>query len=209
MFYSRPTHRNLVFVRTPVNSPIPHLYLGKSLDVIPTDAGAICLVIAREELMQPGVGSSLDTLLHLSSSEENARRFAGSVLLAFDGYNEDPRPIHAIPECRAYLGALTAQWPFWMHFLAPIPDQWSLLLLTLLPPGQRSALPDGRFGQEFDIEAMEALLTHQVQAMNNLHQMHKLAPKLCHQVFHQAISAVEQVTGIRPISQRQRPRTQP
>jgi hypothetical protein len=178
--------------------PIPNLYLGSGLDSIPADVGGICVVVSRDEVDNPRVGRSVDDLMHLCGTRENTERFASAVLLVFDGYNDDPRAIHEIPECRQYLSQLHAQWPYWMHFLAPIPDQWSMLLLSLLPRAQRITMPNGAVASHYDEQHMRDLLLHLTSAMNNLHKQHGIERALAKQVFDDAIAAIDQCTAPDP-----------
>lgn len=181
-----------------MNTPPPTFILGSGLADIPTDVAGICLVISREEVMNPRVGRCVDDLMHLSGSRERTEQFAGAVLFVFEGWDHDPREIHAIPECRAFLSALTAQWPYWMHFLAPIPDLWAVMLLSLIPPSKPVPLPGGRIGRAFDAPALRALLTNQTNAMNNLHQLHGLDLPTRQRIFQQAMQVIDAATTDHP-----------
>lgn len=178
-----------------MNLPDPRPFiLGSGLHHVPPEVDAICLIFGREEVSNPRIGRCVDDLLHLSTSREFTLRFASSILFAFDGYNDDPREVHAIPECRAFLRTLNAHWPYWMHFLAPIPDLWATFLLCLTPPAAPVALGPGTFGREYDPEAFKTLLFEQLQAMNNLHQHHALDVPTRQRIFQTAMQAINEAT---------------
>lgn len=181
-----------------MNRQSPIIQLGTGLANIDPDVGGICLMISREEVINPRVGRSVDDLMHLSTCPDRTRRFAHTVLLAMDGWNDDPREIHRIPECRAYLTALTAQWPYWMHFLAPIPDLWGVLLMAQMPPTKRVQLSPGQFAVEYDRTALRQLLSNLVNAMNDLHQHHGLDVKTRQQIFEVTMQAIEKCTTEHP-----------
>lgn len=86
---------------------------------------------ANVEACLPGNG--LDRLMTLSDSAHYSTKFAQAVLFAFDGYGDDPRELCEIPEVRVFVKALHAQWTYWAHFLAPLPDIMGLLYTLLLP----------------------------------------------------------------------------
>lgn len=182
-----------------MNHPNPQPFvLGSGLHDVPPDVGGICLVFDREEVANPRVGRCVDDLMYLSNSAEHCRRFANSVVFVFDGYNDDPREVHEIPECRAFLATLNAHWPYWMHFLAPIPDLWATFLLCLTPPGPPVAIGEGKFARRYDPGAFKELLLAQLHAMNNLHQLHTLDVPTRQRIFQTAMSAVDATTMDHP-----------
>jgi hypothetical protein len=40
----------------------------------------------------------------------------GSMVLCVDGYDQDEREIHSIPEVRRFFSAFHAAWPYWLYF---------------------------------------------------------------------------------------------
>lgn len=44
------------------------------------------------------------------------REMMGSMVLCVDGYDDDPREIHTIPEIRRFYSAFHDAWPYWLYF---------------------------------------------------------------------------------------------
>lgn len=47
------------------------------------------------------------------------RRQMGSLLLAFHGFDDDPRELHCIPEVRRFVREFRRIWPYWLYFCCP------------------------------------------------------------------------------------------
>src|SRR5690606_17132307 len=105
--------------------------------------------------------------------------------------------VHTIPECRDMLRALHERWPYWLHFLAPVPELWTVLLLCLLPLGPGVRLPNGRIGHELDRRALKNLMLDLTIALNDLHEQHKVKLADRQRIFKAAMHAIEQATGAR------------
>jgi hypothetical protein len=43
-------------------------------------------------------------------------RIARSLLLAFHGFDDDPRELHCIPEVRRFVREFRRIWPYWLYF---------------------------------------------------------------------------------------------
>ena len=171
--------------------------LGSGLEALGTDATALVLAIDLDQVTGLALDHCVADLEHLSGSAARTRQFAGAVYLAFNDLDRDPRQVHAIPECRTALQTLHARWPYWLHFLAPVPDLWTVWLLSLLPQTPVERLPDGRVGRRMDPVALEELMLDLTLAMNDLHDLHKLPLATRQAIFKAARGAVEAATGIR------------
>jgi hypothetical protein len=180
------------------NSRPQTFVLGSGLRNVPSDVGGICLVFDREEMANPRIGRSVEDLMYLSNSRAHCLTFANSVFYVFAGYDDDPRELHDIPEVRHFLSLLHARWPCWLHFFAPIPDLWSTFLLCLIPTADRVAVGEGRFARRHDPSALKALVFAQIQAMNDLHQLHGIDTPTRQRIFKTSMSAIHQVTAPDP-----------
>lgn len=81
------------------------------------ESAMIVLNIKRESVESGDLGHALDSLLVMTESEENIRRYQGSLVVVVDGYSADRRELSEIPEVRAYFAKLSQEWPFWQWFL--------------------------------------------------------------------------------------------
>lgn len=175
---------------------LPRHFLGHGLPPIPNDVAAIALLFSRDEVATHHIGRSTDDLLCLSDDARLSRQLAHGLFLAFEGYDSDPREIHEIPECRAYLQALHHQWPYWMHFLAPVPDQWAMLLLCLLPNNTPTGIPAAPPGtRAIDTAALRRLLKQMTLAMMHLHEHHATPENDAQRLFMASTEAISAAMG--------------
>jgi len=95
------------------------------------DNVVVVLVVTRKEIDECNFTSSLERLLVLIDTAENARRYKNSLLFNVDGYEKDPRELYEIPEVRSFFQKLTEAWPHWLWFLNTDHGQVSVLLALL------------------------------------------------------------------------------
>lgn len=101
-------------------------------DRVAGDFDFVAIVISRREVESGNVGDVVDRLMKLSDTKENVEKFRSSVVISFEGYDNDPRPLGSIPECVSFFRAVHRCWPYWYHFLVKVPDMFSVLLTLLL-----------------------------------------------------------------------------
>lgn len=82
-----------------------------------TDEALIVLDITRHEIESGNIASMLERLHVLTDSAENVRRYREALVFQIAGYDSDPRELPEIPEVRAFLRHLAAEWPHWIWFL--------------------------------------------------------------------------------------------
>lgn len=104
---------------------------GDQMQQAAKEADFLVMEFSRREVTSGLIGDALDRLLTLSDSPEHVRRFANGLTFVFQGFDQDPREIYEIPECRAYIQQLTRQWPYWFHFLERAGPSFSSLLCML------------------------------------------------------------------------------
>lgn len=94
----------------------------------------IDLTFSRHEVKQGRVGAAIDRLMDLTDTPSACARNLSRMRLAFTGYERYQLEIAQIPEIAHYFQAITAHWPYWMHFLSPQADNIATLLnLTFKP----------------------------------------------------------------------------
>lgn len=183
----------------PQDPPTPAIwYVGSGWPAqLPPDLDAICLVFSRAEVCALRVGRAADDLMHLVEDAQLRRKLAHGLFFSFEGWDEDPREVHAIPECRRYLQALNSQWPYWLHFLAPEPAMWGVLLLTLLDgphaSGKATRREAGQSAHTVDMPKVHALLEAMLRPMNMLHRDMALAALESDAIFDNSMAAVQAV----------------
>ncbi len=180
-----------------ITAPPPRVPLGSGVAALPTDLSRVVFTLELKDSEPDRLLRCVHDLLLLLESPAHIEQLAGGVFFAFNGLERDPRQVHNIPECRTVLRGLHARWPYWMHFLAPEPDLWSVLILSLLPPGQGVRLPNGRIGLELDQQALIALVQELTVALRELHTHLKVAPATHKRMLKHATRAIERATGTR------------
>lgn len=116
----------------PGHSPWMNSNLSNSLTraVLPI----IDLAFTRREVESARVGSAVDRLMGLTDTPLACAQNLSRMRLAFTGYEQEQHEIAQIPEIAHYFQAITAHWPYWMHFLNPQADNLATLLnLTFKP----------------------------------------------------------------------------
>lgn len=181
----------------PPLTPPPRIALGTGLAALPPGSMNVVFTLEVGDNEPGRLKLCARDLQQLSDSAQRTEQLTGHVFFAFNGLERDPRQVHTIPECRDLLRALHERWPYWMHFLAPEPDLWTVLLLCLLPLGPGVRLPNGRIGHELDRKALKNLVLDLTIAMHELHDHHKLALAERQRIFKASMKAMERATGAR------------
>lgn len=127
------------------------------------------IVFTRAEIEAGRVGSAVERLLLFSDDAVQVRRFAGRVVLMFNGYDADPRALPQIPECVRFFRNVDSQWSYWLHFLLPDPEVLRLAVLLIVDV-QVSARGQVEVGYELrDPAQLAGVLDRWFTAMNALH----------------------------------------
>lgn len=168
----------------------PSWRLGCGRPEITPDVELLVLEIHREEIEAGAVGRVASELMELSESPQLRRQLAHGVLFICGGYDHDPREIWQIPEICKFLSALAGQWNYFLHFLAPLPDFWAVLLLALAD-GQLEAQASARSCASADPAVVAALLDSMRAAAHLLHRDMQLSPEQSAAVLQRSAAAIE------------------
>ena len=133
------------------------------IDLRPGVREPVVLLVSRREVEQADLGSVLSRLKPFLATREDARRYRGQMTPVVDGYDDDPRELVDIPEVRALLRRLEAQWPYWAYFFNQVDD--SVKLLLSCAAGSRFL---GRGAVEMDPAAVGHALAHGFGGMNEV-----------------------------------------
>lgn len=77
------------------------------------------LTIPRAQVENRAPLTLIELLHSLVASPELAAKKAQSVVIAFDGYDDDPREIFMVPEVRDFLASVATTCPWFLHVLKP------------------------------------------------------------------------------------------
>lgn len=171
---------------------LPRWNVGSGMPEIEPDVGAVIMMFSRTEVEGLRSGRAVDDLMQLSDSARLRRQLAHGVFFSFDGYNDDPREVHQIPECRRYLQAVHAVWPYWLHFLAPEPGMWAVMLLCLAGGGETVPGTAGRTGHSTDGASIRGIVEGMLRPMNLLHAEMGLSEQESMELFMGSMGAIEE-----------------
>lgn len=66
-------------------------------------------------------------------SGRRLREMMNTLTFMVDGFNDDPREIHSIPEIRRFYAAFREAWPYWLYFCNLDSDELRTMVLCCLP----------------------------------------------------------------------------
>jgi hypothetical protein len=130
-------------------------------DLRPGVTEPVVLLISRREVDAGDIASVLSRLKVFLATRQDAWRYRGQMTLVVDGYNSDARELVDIPEVRALLCSLEAEWPYWAYFFNQVDDSIKLLLSCVA--GSRFL---GRGAVEMDADLVAAALARAFGGMN-------------------------------------------
>lgn len=124
--------------------------------------------ISRQEVETGDIAHVASVIGQLIGDRSSLLSAEGCVSLMFGGYDHDPRPIHTIPEVRAWFRSITEARPYW-SILANRTDETVGVLMALLLPGEevQGDLP-GQLGWRFEMSALPRLLATLFCGQNQL-----------------------------------------
>ena len=162
-----------------------------------TDRLRVTVIFSRESVEVCDSAPILARIEPLAESRKAALYWAGTLTLYFEGWEQDPRELYAIPEVRAYFSALTAQWPYWWHYIEKDGEMFNLVL-GLLCQGRPEQVGAHAVGWRLaDADEIERTIQRLQQETRRLHARLKIAESMTQQI-EQQISAL--VRGVLPVS---------
>jgi len=172
----------------------PKILLGSGTQNLPPDIELLVIQIDRAMVESKAIGACVDDLMNLSDDPAVCKRLANRVIFFFSGYDNDPRAISNIPECRAFLQAIHAQWPFWAHFLIGNVDTW-MTLITALVHVESSRAENGNIQHSLDPGEFRTLINSMCESLRNLHRHHGIALAETAQIERYTLNVIESVFG--------------
>ncbi len=136
------------------------------------------------------ISQVLVALKSLSGDRSSAMSAEGAVTLVFNGYDDDPRELEAIPEVRVWFALLFAAWPYWSFFASRI-DQTVPLILSLLLSGENVAGEPGMVGWSFDPNELRPLLLEMFGHQNELIEKLDIGEDVNERATHDFLEAVQ------------------
>lgn len=84
------------------------------------------------------------------------REMMNATIFGIEGYDDDPREIHSIPEIRRFYAAFHAAWPYWLYFCNLDTEALRMMVLCCLPSIAAIKI-DGRPNVAVEYDRLELL----------------------------------------------------
>jgi hypothetical protein len=84
------------------------------------------------------------------------REMMGTLMFVIEGYDDDPREIHSIPEIRRFYTAFHEAWPYWLYFCNLETEALRMMVLCCLP-SLAAIKVDGRPNVTVNYDRLELL----------------------------------------------------
>lgn len=113
----------------------------------------------------------LEALKSMASNANQIRKYANSVQLIFDGYEDDQRELYEIEEVRRFVQDMHKEFPFWFHFLSKV-DPSIMLVIFCLIKIEIERKQDGEIIIKLEEGAFSRIIDDLFSAMNRLYEAH-------------------------------------
>lgn len=84
------------------------------------------------------------------------REMMNSLMFGIEGYDDDPREVHSIPEVRGFYQAFHTAWPYWLYFCNLETEALRMMVLCCLP-SLTAMKVDGRPDVAVEYDRLELL----------------------------------------------------
>ncbi len=175
------TRRHLVIVPTMSRLRYPLAHHSPAKDEL------LAIAITHESVVTGDIEPMLEKLSFLIEHADIALQWEGKLTFYFNGWDDDPRETPEIPEIRAFFQALTAQWPYWLHFSEKTGDTIPHVL-RLLCKGHFEPVAPGLVGWRFaDLDDVRDQLMRLFTGMNRMYERLEL-PEMVNERISQEVA---------------------
>jgi hypothetical protein len=158
----------------------------------PAKQELLVIEFARRHLDIGNTREMLEALAPLAESRENAERFEGRVTFFFSGWDEDSRETAEIPEIRSWFSDLTADFPYWLHFIEKEGDTFFHVLRLLCKGHIEQIEGGGMVGWRFDdMKQLSATVETLFCYMNLLHERLRLPEEMSERISQEVAQLIE------------------
>jgi hypothetical protein len=134
----------------------------------------LVIQIMRQSVMECDPSYMLKLLKNISTTRQQVVAYEGSITLAFEGWDDDPRETAEIPEIRTYFAALTEQFPYWLHFAEKSGDTVFHVLRLLCKGHYKKKLPGVVAWSFDDLKEMKQVVEFLAINMDRWHRRHNI-----------------------------------
>ena len=134
----------------------------------------VIVALAREQIGRQDTTELLGALLSMTTNAAAVREYAGSLVIAIDGYDDDPAELYAIPEVRKFIQKVDDSFPFWFHYCSKVDNTLFILMLCLMPLGN-TVTENGVASTRLAPGALSELISKLFESMNELYERQGLS----------------------------------
>jgi hypothetical protein len=157
----------------------------------PVKAEILYFEVARQSVMDCDPSYLLNLLKDISSTRQQVLEHEGCIGLCFAGWDFDPRETAEIPEIRAYFKALTAEFPYWLHYVEKAGDTF-FHVMRLLCDGHYIRKEPGMVAWSFDdLPQMHRTIRILFGHMNELHQRFAIPREINERISQEIAQLIE------------------
>jgi len=109
------------------------------------------------------------------------REMMNSMTFMVEGFDDDPRELHSIPEVRAFYTAFRSAWPYWLYFCNLDSEEFQMMVLCC-PPSIAALKVDIRanVSVEYDCQELTIFLRGGFGPMNAMGERGGMFERLIH-----------------------------
>ncbi|MYM92339.1 hypothetical protein [Duganella vulcania] len=132
---ARGGHYNCPFpVDLVVDLPLDHQDLFERFAMANDTPAIVAFPIPKGWITSGDFASAVGILSGMMNNAQSAKLYAGKVLLSFDGWDSDPRPLCEIPEVCSWFRNLDRSFPYWFVFANRTTDTIPSSTTSFSPP---------------------------------------------------------------------------
>jgi hypothetical protein len=116
------------------HSPIFTLFPVSSPAITPMDHDFVVYQFSRAKVERADFSHFIQ--LYDPAKLPSGRRLRvmmNTLTFLVEGFDDDPREVHAIPEIRSFYQAFHAAWPYWLYFCRLESEEFQTMVLCCLP----------------------------------------------------------------------------
>lgn len=167
----------------------------EAVSALGNDRPITVLPFDRSEIERGSIGSAIDRLFALGDSPLAVRRLVSSAVLGVRGYDDDPRELYEIPECRTFFRSLAYEWGGWLYFLEKYGESIPIFLSFLIDLDVERRGGGIVSSRMRDPSQCQKVLTDLFRGMNALFEHHQLGDAACVKMTDEVMAAAGRMFG--------------
>lgn len=166
-----------------------------AISALGDDRPITVLPFDRAEIERGSIGAAIDRLFALGDSPSAVHRLVSSAILQVRGYDDDPRELFEVPECRTFFRSLAYEWGGWLYFLEKHGESIPVFLSFLLDLDVERRGGGVVSSRMRDPDQYQKVLMDLFRGMNALFEHHRLGDEACIKMTDEVMAAAWRLFG--------------